>query len=231
MASGSTGSASSAIPRLTRPGGWQIDGHHLIVNAMLIGGQLVATPTFMGTEPVTADLGKYNGVTAFHDEEALAYALMSSLSAEQRAKANIDDELPPDVFTATFRDDFELHYEGIRFDDLSSHEQTALIALIETYVGRTRADQAALKMTEVKAHLGDTYFAWIGGVADAAPFYYRVHSPAVLIEFDHQRGIALDNDQASRAHIHTIICTPTTTMASTCCVSTTSTATPTSALP
>jgi hypothetical protein len=153
-------------------------------------------------------VGKCNGVTALHSEEALAYALMSSLSAEQRAKANIGDELPPDVFTTAFRDDFELHYEGIRFDDLSSHEQTALIALIETYVGRTRADQAALKMTEVKAHLGDTYFAWIGGVADAAPFYYRVHSPVVLIEFDHQRGIALDNDQASRAHIHTIIRTP-----------------------
>lgn len=195
-------------PSADAPWGWQIDGHHLIVNAMLIGGQLVATPTFMGTEPVTADVGKYKGTTAFHDEDSLAYALMSSLSADQRAKAHIGGELPVEVFTTAFRDDFELHYEGIRFDDLSSSEQAGLVALIETYVNRTRADQAALKMAEVKAHLNDTYFAWIGGVADDAPFYYRVHSPVVLIGFDHQRGIALDNDEASREHIHTIIRTP-----------------------
>jgi hypothetical protein len=190
------------------PWGWQLDGHHLIVNCMLIGGQLVATPTFMGTEPVTADVGKYNGTTVFHDEESQAYALMASLTDVQRAKALIGDQLPGEVFTTAFRDNFETRYEGIRYDDLATNEQAALVDLIETYVGRTRADQAALKMDEVKAHLRDTYFAWMGGVADDAPFYYRVHSPVVLIEFDHQRGVALDNDEASRAHTHTIIRTP-----------------------
>jgi hypothetical protein len=39
-------------------------------------------------------------------------------------------------------------------------------------------------------------------------YYYRIHSPVVLIEFDHQRGIAFDNDQPSRNHIHTVIRTP-----------------------
>ena len=39
-------------------------------------------------------------------------------------------------------------------------------------------------------------------------FYYRIHSPVVLIEFDHQRGIALDNDRPARTHIHTVIRTP-----------------------
>ena len=41
-----------------------------------------------------------------------------------------------------------------------------------------------------------------------SPFYYRVHSPVILIEFDHQRGIALDNDEPSRQHIHTVVRTP-----------------------
>ena len=39
-------------------------------------------------------------------------------------------------------------------------------------------------------------------------FYYRIHSPVILIEFDHQRGVALDNDQPSRNHIHTVVRTP-----------------------
>src|SRR5579884_2700830 len=43
------------------PWGWQIDGHHLIVNAFVLGDQLVTTPTFMGSEPVEARAGKYAG--------------------------------------------------------------------------------------------------------------------------------------------------------------------------
>jgi Protein of unknown function (DUF3500). len=45
-------------------------------------------------------------------------------------------------------------------------------------------------------------------VADDGPFYYRVQSPVVLIEFDHHPGVAFDNVVPSRNHIHTIIRTP-----------------------
>ncbi len=41
-----------------------------------------------------------------------------------------------------------------------------------------------------------------------SPFYYRIYSPVILIEFDHQSGIALDNDAPSRQHIHTVVRTP-----------------------
>jgi hypothetical protein len=190
------------------PWGWQIDGHHLNVNCMMVGNQLVATPSFLGSEPVIADAGKYAGTEVFRQEEARGYALMNSLTAEQRKKALIGDELPGDVFTTAFRDNFEMHSEGIPFSDLSSTEQASLVGIVETYVGRMRADQAALKMAEVKAHLSETTFAWIGSVEDDAPFYYRVHSPVVLVEFDHQSGTALDDPEASRHHVHSIIRTP-----------------------
>ena len=48
----------------------------------------------------------------------------------------------------------------------------------------------------------------MGGIGEDSVFYYRVHSPVILIEFDHQRGIALDNDAPSRNHIHTVVRTP-----------------------
>ncbi len=39
----------------TEPWGWQLDGHHLIVNCFVLGDQVVITPVFMGSEPVVAD--------------------------------------------------------------------------------------------------------------------------------------------------------------------------------
>ena len=41
-------------PSATEPWGWQLDGHHLIVNYFVLGDQVVMTPTFMGSEPVIA---------------------------------------------------------------------------------------------------------------------------------------------------------------------------------
>ena len=195
-------------PSDDEPWGWQIDGHHLIVNCFVLGDQVVMTPTFMGSEPCVADSGKYAGTRVFEQEERVGLALMQAMDAKQRAKALVSDDLPGDVFTTAFRDNFELRYEGVRYDELASAEQVRLLALIETYVGRARHGHAQVKMDEVKAHLRDTYFAWMGGCEKDSVFYYRVHSPVVLIEFDHQSGVALDNDGPSRNHVHTVVRTP-----------------------
>ena len=46
-----------------------------------------------------------------------------------------------------------------------------------------REVHAKVRMDEVRAHLDRTYFAWIGGSIPDAVFYYRIHSPVVLIEW------------------------------------------------
>ena len=195
-------------PSTDEPWGWQIDGHHLIINCMMVGDQIVTTPAFLGSEPVDAQSGKHKGTRVFHDEESNGLALISSLTKEQLAKAVISDEMPSEVFTTAFRDNFELHYEGIRYGDLASDEQKLLMSLIGTYVSRERAGHAELRMEEVRRHLDQTYFAWMGATDKDAVFYYRVHSPVILIEFDHQRGVALDNDMPTRNHVHSIVRTP-----------------------
>ena len=66
-------------------------------------------------------------------------------------------------------------------------------------------------MDEVEAHLDETYFAWIGGSGDDAVFYYRIHSPVILIEFDHQRPVGLRHllpTGPHRQHIHAVVRTP-----------------------
>lgn len=195
-------------PSAEEPWGWQFDGHHLNVNCFVLGDQVVMTPMFMGSEPVAVDIGKHAGTRVFRAEESTAINLAQTFTADQRKKAIISEDVPPGVFTGAFRDNFEMRYEGIRFDDLSSHQQAIMFDLIGTYVNRMRSDHAALRMDEVRQHLNETHFAWMGSADEDSVFYYRVHSPVILIEFDHQNGIFLDNDYPTRNHIHTVMRTP-----------------------
>ena len=195
-------------PAADSPWGWQLDGHHLIVNCFVLGDQVVMTPLFMGSEPVTATTGPLAGTRVFQAEEQQGLTLARTLTPAQRQRAVLAAELPTEVFTAAFRDNFELKYEGIRFGDLTSAQQRLLIDTLDIYVSRIREDHAQVRREEVSRHLTDTWFAWMGGVDDESVFYYRLHSPVILVEFDHQRGIVFDNDAPSRHHIHTVVRTP-----------------------
>ncbi len=70
---------------------------------------------------------------------------------------------------------------------------------------------ARVRMAEVRRHLGETYFAWIGETGPESVFYYRIHSPVILIEFDHQGPIFLPRTAGRRPirqHIHAVVRTP-----------------------
>jgi hypothetical protein len=188
--------------------GWQIDGHHLNVNCFVLGDQLVLTPNFMGSEPVLARFGKYKGTRVFAAEEEQGSALMRALSSEERGRATISKDLPSELFTAAFNDNRRIDPAGIRYDELSAEGRERLETLLATYVGRIRPGHAEIRYAEVKRRLRDTHFAWVGPFDDASPFYYRILSPVILVEFDHQSGIIYNNDTPSRDHIHTVVRTP-----------------------
>ena len=196
-------------PSVDGPWGWQLDGHHLVINYFILKDQIVMTPTFMGSEPLQATTGKYAGTRVFEREQQDGLALIRALTPQQRAKAIVANEVTPDLFAGAFRDNLELKYMGIRSDALSAAQQALLLRLIEAYIGNIRPGHAEVKMSEVKQHLHQTYFAWMGGFDDEKPFYYRVHSPVVLIEFDHVRGFtSLSKGAPARNHVHTIVRTP-----------------------
>ena len=195
-------------PSTDQPWGWQIDGHHLILNCFIIGDRIVLTPQFMGSEPVDARSGKYKGTTILKAEEAQGFGLMKAFSEEQRKKATIGMQLPFDVFATAYRDNMTMKYEGLRHDELDKTQQALLAELIKTYVTRLPPGHAEIRLDEVLAHMKDTHFAWIGPCNDRDAFYYRIHSPTILIEFDHQAGIVFENDFHTRDHIHTLVRTP-----------------------
>ena len=195
-------------PSPDEPWGFQLDGHHLNLNVFVLGDQLVMTPTFMGSEPVLARFGKYKGTRAFATEEEAGHALMDALSDGERQQATIGQDLPGELLTAAFQDNRRIEPAGIRYPDLPRDGRERLEALLCVYTGRIRRGHDAVRWAEVKRHLDATHFAWIGPVDDHSPFYYRILSPVILVEFDHQSGIVYDNDKPSRDHIHTVVRTP-----------------------
>lgn len=196
-------------PSVNEPWGWQIDGHHLNLNTFVLGDQMVTTPAFLGSEPVFAKSGKYAGTRVFQAEEEQGLAVIRALSADQLNEAVLAVDLPREPFTTAFRDNFELRYAGIPYDALSSPQRELLLRLVEVHVGRIRAGHAEIKMEEIKQHLQQTHFAWMGGVEEDSVFYYRVQSPVVIIEFDHQRGQAFPQyEKPYRDHIHVVVRTP-----------------------
>ena len=208
-------------PSADAPWGWQIDGHHLIVNCFVLGDQVVITPVFMGSEPVVAETGIYRGTSVLQTEQNEGLAFIRSLTADQRAKAILYNSilstvLPPErgigsdgrVQTAAFRDNVQLPYEGIQAAELTPGQREQLLRLTELYTGKLRAGHAEVWLDAVRQHLDDTRFMWMGGTGEEDVFYYRIHSPVILVEFDHQPGIAFASDEPTRAHIHTVVRTP-----------------------
>ena len=60
-------------PSATEPWGWQLDGHHAIINYFVLGDQVVMTPFFAGSEPVIAPSGKYKGTSSCRTSRTAAW--------------------------------------------------------------------------------------------------------------------------------------------------------------
>ncbi|MYB19041.1 MAG: DUF3500 domain-containing protein [Holophagales bacterium] len=200
-------------PSADQPWGWQVDGHHLIINYFVLGDQVVMTPLFVGSEPVIAESGKFKGTAIMQREQDQGLALIRSLPAEQQTKAIIEtSKAGNDNLGEAFSDNIVLDYAGIAASKLSPDARARLLDLIGLYVHNLREGHARVRMAEVEAHLDETHFAWIGATDEDAVFYYRIHSPVILIEFDHQRPVGIRHLVEGRApirqHIHAVVRTP-----------------------
>jgi hypothetical protein len=201
-------------PSATEPWGWQLDGHHLIINYFVLGDQVVMTPAFWGSEPISATEGKYAGISLFQDEQRKGLAVLTSLAPEQRRAAIIDSaKVRNNALGQAFRDNLVVDYAGARASTFTESQKALLLDVIGEFVGNMADGHARIRMDEVRAHLNNTYFAWVGTADPNGVFYYRIHSPVILIEFDHQSPVALGGrggrgGPPTRQHIHTVVRTP-----------------------
>lgn len=198
-------------PSSSEPWGWQIWGHHLDINCLIIGRQLVLTPTFMGTE--------FDAEELFAAERGSALELINSLSAEQLAEAVVYErfaDLPVELQGpvdgrhqgGAGQDNRIIPYEGIRVADLSSKQRALFRRVLESWIDRMPRGPRDARLRELERHLDTTHLAWYGPLSGEEAFYYRVHSPVILIEYDIHPGIFLNNDEPEPFHVHTIVRTP-----------------------
>lgn len=197
-------------PSDTEPWGWQFDGHHCIINYFVLGDQVVMTPHFVGSEPVRAESGIYEGTVVLQEEQDAGLAFARSLTDVQRAKAVLQSEKDGNNSQAeAFHDNLILDFAGLPVSELEGTQKQAFLKLLNLWISNQKEGHAVVKMSEIEQHLDRTFFAWIGSMDEGGVFYYRIHSPVVLIEFDHQRPIALGRSgEATRQHIHAVIRTP-----------------------
>lgn len=197
-------------PSETNPWGFQFDGHHCIINYFVLKDQVVMTPLFLGSEPVWAEGGKYEGTIVLQEEQDLGLAFAKSLTEKQKAKAVLQkDKDGTNSNTEAFSDNVVIPYEGIPVSELDDDQKAQFLKLTGLWIHNLKEGHAKVKMEEIEKHLDRTYFAWIGAMDTDSVFYYRIHSPVVLIEFDHQRPIALGRSGvATRQHIHATVRTP-----------------------
>ncbi|OJJ48747.1 hypothetical protein ASPZODRAFT_14872 [Penicilliopsis zonata CBS 506.65] len=208
-------------PSTTRPWGWSFYGHHLCLNVFFYKQQIVVSPWFTGAEPNEIDSGPYAGTRIMQIEEQLGLRLMQSLTPELQTKARVyadmhDEAMPPGRWNkddqrhvcGAYRDNREVPYEGIVIGDLSPAQKEYVYGIFEQYLLYLPAKARALKIEHLRQFEAETYFCWIGGFADHDPFYYRLQSPVILVEFDHHSGVFLNNEEPKKFHIHTLLRTP-----------------------
>jgi hypothetical protein len=199
-------------PSSTEPWGWQLDGHHLNLNYFVLGDQVVMTPAFWGSEPTVATSGKYAGTAILRDEQDRGLAMIRALTPAQRSQAVLQtSKAGNNILAQAFSDNIVLDYAGVRVSSFTSAQKKQLLDVVSLYINNLREGHARVHLSDVERHLDDTYFAWIGETNDDSVFYYRIHSPVILIEFDHETPVGLRHlypARPYREHIHSVVRTP-----------------------
>lgn len=208
-------------PSRDGPWGWQLWGHHLLLTCYFVGDQMVMTPAFLGAEPTIIDEGPYAGMSLFERDRELGMTMLHVLGDAQQDEAilyrsMLTADLPSELAHPTEgrhragngADNLVYPYEGVCARGFSPGQRQALLALVDCFVGRMHDAHARLRMREIERHLDQAHFAWIGDPAGTGAFYYKVHSPVIVIEYDNHTGVFLDNPEPEPFHVHTIVRTP-----------------------
>jgi len=191
-------------PSMTTPWMLQFGGHHLALNITIAGSRGVMTPSLTGAQPASF---KLNGQTIrpLGRESDKGLALLQSLDTKQRAQAVLSYRVP-DLILGPGQDGKQIAAEGLKASAMNGNQRQLLIDLIAEWSGIINESAASARMSELKADLNETWFAW-SGPADFEPgsnitAYYRIQGPHLVIEY------APQNDEPAN-HVHTIYRDPT----------------------
>lgn len=185
-------------PSAKAPWGWRVEGHHISLHFTIVKGEMISnTPLAFGANPAEVREGERKGLRALAGEEDKGRDLILALDEKQRAVAIFDQKAPSDILTLAKIKADPLKPEGIPASQMNKQQKALLEKLIDEYLARMPQDVAEERLKKMRdAGIDKIHFAWAGGVNKGDPHYYRVQSPAFLIEYD--------NTQNNANHIHTV---------------------------
>lgn len=194
-------------PATDQPWGWQLDGHHLALNFSLAGDRVAMTPQFMGSDPHEVRDGLHAGWRVLGAEDDKGLALMRALRPDQQKRALISAKAPADVLSGPGKDKVLPKMEGLPFSDLDDQQKTLLLSLVDEYVRNYRPDLARQQLDRInRSGWKQVHFAWAGPVGPTEAYYYRIHGPTVLIEFDNNHPPGRQDGPIN--HIHSVFRDP-----------------------
>jgi len=141
--------------------------------------------------------GPHRGLRALAEEQDLAFALARGVDAGLRARLVIAAESPGDIVSGPGRADSLKAPAGVALGELGAEPRSLALRLIETYARNMRseiAEEALRRMREAGSE--HVRFAWAGPIDPRQPYYYRLHGPTLLIEYD--------NSQNRANHVHSV---------------------------
>ena len=183
----------------TTTGTWalRIEGHHLSLNYTIVDGRIVASPTFMGSNPHEVRIQPRAGLRVLKNEEEIGRELIQSLSADQKKTAILTEKAYNDIITDNKkRAEMMNQPNGLPVSKLNAKQKVILDRLIAEYAGNLPEDMAAARLEEAKKTMSQTYFAWAGVEEKGGPHYYRIQSPTYIIEYG--------NTQDKANHVHSV---------------------------
>jgi hypothetical protein len=167
--------------------GWKIAGHHAAANFTVSGGRVGFTPAFLGSSPMEVQDGRYAGLMALSKEGQRGIDLMGALDDAQRKTATIADNAADNVFEGPGRRNSLQKFEGLQAGELAKGQLQLLKVLVAEFVNNADHEAAGLQLQAIAdAGWDKVWFSWRGPVDAAGEFYYRVHGPRILIEYNRQ---------------------------------------------
>lgn len=169
--------------------GLSIEGHHLSLNFTVKDGEVVSsTPTFFASNPSTVknevEGGLPKGTRVLKNEEQLAFDLVNSLTAEQKATAIIAETAPAEIRAAGEPQPPADEKVGIKFTELDDAQQGTMKKLVGSYAENMPKEIRDARIDAiVKAGPENVRFAWAGATEPGIGHYYRIQGPTFLIEF------------------------------------------------
>ncbi len=184
-------------PAETGTWGYRIEGHHVSQNFTVSNGKVQDAPSFFGSNPAEVLDGPRKGLRVLAREDDLGREFMASLTPEQKKTALVMEKAPNDILTeASRKAALNGQPSGLQASKLNAHQRELLGSLLDEYVDNVPGQIAEARREQIKKAGNNLYFAWAGGEKYRDPHYYRIQTPAFLIEFD--------DTQDNANHIHSV---------------------------